>query len=70
MKSNQDLVIDLDFTVHSSFLNLASGHMLAKLSDIAFDFEIKLGTQQAEDDEDTGMAAGSRVAPKLTFDVH
>jgi hypothetical protein len=50
-------------------LKIASGHILADVSDIHSNLDIGFSTQPASHDERTGMTEGSEMAPAVTFNV-
>lgn len=50
-------------------LKIASGHILANVSDIHSMLDVGFGTQPAAHDERTGMEEGSEMAPAVTLNV-
>jgi hypothetical protein len=50
-------------------IKIASGHILATVSDIHSNIAVEFGTQQAVHDPKTGMTEGSEMAPSVTLNV-
>jgi hypothetical protein len=67
---NEKLMIDAEVEIYFyGKLKIASGHILASVSDIHTEISVEFGTQPAVHDERTGMSEGSEMAPSLTLNV-
>ena len=67
---NEKLHIDAEVELYFyGKLKIASGHILADVSDIHSIIDVGFGTQPAVHDERTGMEEGSEMAPAVTLNV-
>ena len=63
-----EIVAEVEFYFYGK-LKIASGYILASVSDIHSKIGVEFGTQPAVHDEKTGMSEGSEMAPSVTLNV-